>query len=90
MFYEMEPEKRTFRTLASLLTDLSASDKGIKNMTRTMQALLQEEPAHPAAVKFLQAMNGAENTVKSVLFSATSKMSKLEDDKLLKIFDHFC
>ena len=33
-------------------------------------------------------MNGAEQSVKSVMFSATSKLSRMESEGLLAILDH--
>jgi type IV secretion system protein VirD4 len=90
IYYEMEEKDRTIRKLLELLTELSMEDKGLglKEMKKKMTQLYRNNPKHPAPKKFFQAMNGAEQSVKSVMFSATSKLSKMESEGLLKILDH--
>jgi len=90
IYYEMEEKDRTIRKLLELLTELSMEDKGmgIKEMKKKMTELYKKNPKHPAPKKFFQAMNGAEQSVKSVMFSATSKLSKMESEGLLRILDH--
>lgn len=87
MFLEMEEKDRTFRTLIRKLTELSLDEKSVEKMKHEMLKLRRKNPDHPAAVKYLFAMNGAADTVKSVLFSATGRLAALSNEKLLKIFD---
>ena len=87
IFLEMSPEERNFRTLIDMLTELSLGDEQRENMKNIMLALRKENPSHPAAIKYLSAMNGADDTVKSVLFSATGRLAPLTNEKLLRIFD---
>ncbi len=87
IFLEKNEEARTFRTLMRMLTDLSLDDKYIDKMRREMTLLRRKNLDHPAAIKYLSAMSGASDTVKSVLFSATGRLSAFYDDKLLRIMD---
>lgn len=90
IYYEMDEKDRTLRKLLELLTELSMEDKGMgfKEMKKKMTELYKKNPKHPAPKKFFQAMNGAEQSVKSVMFSATSKLSRMESEGLLAILDH--
>lgn len=89
LFLENETHKMpiTFRSAMRMLTDLSLGKKHIEAMQKKMLALLAKNKDHPAAIKYLAAMSGAEDTVKSVLFSATGRMASFYDEKLLRIFD---
>ncbi len=88
LFLEKEAKYRTFRNVMRILTYLSSGQKNVESWRKKIIEPLQEKnPDHPAATKYIAAMSGAEDTVKSVLFSATGRMASFYDEKLLRILD---
>lgn len=88
IFMSEEKEKRTFRRILEIVTELSAGETAREKWRKTMARLLNENKLHPAASKYVQAMSGAESTVKSVLFSLSSRLGRFSNEKLLSLMDN--
>lgn len=87
VFMQEEEEKRTFRRIIEIVTDLSLGESTQDKWKKRMEHLLRMDKLHPAASKYVQAMSGAESTVKSVLFSLSARLGRFSNEKLLRILD---
>ena len=88
-----EPKKtRNIRTVMSLLRDaeIKPNDEP-SELDIKMEALKTESQYgadHPAYVMYKKSMGGATDTVRSIIISANARLAKLENDTVLRLFDH--
>lgn len=54
-------------------------------LDKRMAALEEEEPLHPAVLKYNKVMRGAADTVRSIIISANSRLAALENEEIIEL-----
>lgn len=83
---EYPVEKRNFRSLMELLNmaKIPEDEDELSELDRLMYAL---DENHPALVTYNKVRRGAVDTVRSIIISANSRLSYLQNEAVLKILD---
>lgn len=85
--YPRQGKKANFSGLLELLNKAEISDDAAQE-SELDQIMGMLEPDHPAYVAYHKVMVGAADTKRSILISAHSRLSRLQNPKILRILDH--
>lgn len=85
--YPRQGKKANFSAILELL-NLAQINEDDKKKSELDERMEQLEPDHPAYITYHKVMTGAADTKRSILISAHSRLSRLQNPKILRILDH--
>lgn len=90
VWMEYPRETRNFNSVMELLGKAKVDDDGEKSeLDIIMERLaLSKGEDHPAYMQYKKCINGAGDTVRSIIVSANARLAYLENNKLKRILDH--
>lgn len=91
VWLETPPSKRNFATVMELLNEADVPERGSSILDIRFRELEESSPLgkrHPAIKAYNKCMRGAKDTVRSIVISANARLSKLEDNEVLRILSN--
>ena len=91
VWLEMPKKQRNFRSVLRLLSEAEVKKDEPSELDKRMSMLVKtskEGVDHPAYVAYHKVMSGAGDTIRSIIISANARLSRLENDHVLRMLDH--
>lgn len=90
LFYvwlECPPEKRNWRSVMELL-NMAEIPEDENELSELDKKMFELDPDHPALLSYNKVRRGATDTVRSIIISAHSRLSFLQNEEILKVLDY--
>ena len=91
VWLEMPLKERNIRSVLRLLREAQVVKDKPSDLDIRMKQLVQTSDMgvdHPAYVDYMKVMGGAGDTIRSIIISANARLSRLENDSILRMLDH--
>lgn len=87
VWMEMPKEKQNFRSVMDLLRLADKNEDEESELDFIFNDLQEKNPKHPAVRQYNKCMRGAEDTVRSIIISANSRLVNLENEEIIQLLD---